>query len=163
MILAIFFDPFGVQAVNSSVLTLNPYDFNSFTMYDRVFANAGVSGGLGPKSNCFFACVIARSPLKALRIGRGVGVDELDEVLTREFGGISFLGQPPNKNGSCEQADCHQTTCIPSFVACHFIYLECPTFGSAFALAARARKIESNTRVPTASGFCRRRRTLPTW
>ena len=68
-------------------------------MYARVFVSAGVSGGLGPISNCFLACVIARSPLNALRIGGGVGVGELDEVLTREFGGISLRGQPPSKSG----------------------------------------------------------------
>src|SRR6185369_2099160 len=54
---------------------------------------------LGPISNCFLTWVIARSPLNALRIGGGVGVGELEEVLTREVEGISLRGQPPSKSG----------------------------------------------------------------
>src|SRR6185369_2444972 len=99
MMFAIFLDPCGVEAVNSSMLTLNPYDFNSLTMYARVFVSAGVSGGLGPISNCFLTWVIARAPLNALRIGGGVGGGELEEVLTRAVEGISLRGQPPSTSG----------------------------------------------------------------
>jgi hypothetical protein len=70
-------------------------------MYVLVFASSGVSGGLGPKSTCFFACSIARSPLNAVAIAEGAGLCELTETLGREVAdGNSFRGQPPNNKGS---------------------------------------------------------------
>src|SRR5512144_1421314 len=81
-------------------------------MYARVFASSGVSGGLGPNSNCFLTWAMARSPLKAVATGAGLGLGEVSEMPTRvSVAGRSFRGQPPSNGRMLKSATTASRLC----------------------------------------------------